>query len=68
MTWGRSTLSAAYPGQQGTGGQDLISKPVQNITPSHLTEVEADDMKTLEESEDGSAIDGNSEHTDPEDE
>ena len=67
MTWGRSTLLAEYPGQKGTGGQYLISNPVHNITPSHLKTVEVDDMKTLDESDNGSAIDGDSEHTDPED-
>ena len=40
---------------------------MHNIIPTYLKEVEADNMETLEESEDGSAIDGNSEHTDPED-
>ena len=68
MMWDRSTLLAAYPGQQGTGGQDLISNPVHNITPSHRKEVEEDNMKTLDESDNGSAIDGDSKHTDPEEE
>ena len=68
MNWGRNTLSAVYPGQQGAGGQALTSKPIYNITPPLLKEVAADEIEAMEENESGLTIPSDSENPDPENE
>ena len=66
MTWGQCL--STYPGQQGAGEQGLISKPVHAISPPHLAEVEEEEIKNLAESNDGTAIQEDSDQTEPDEE
>ena len=67
MTWGWCNLST-YPGQQGAGEQGLISKPVHAVSPPHLAEVDEEEIKNLVESNNGTAIQDDSNQTDPDEE
>ena len=63
MVWGQCL--STYPGQQGAGEQGLISKPVHAISPPHLAEVDEAEIKNLAESNEGTAIQEDSNQTEP---
>ena len=51
--------------QQGAGEQGLISKPIHAVSPPHLAEVDEEEIKNLVESNNGTAIQDDSDQTDP---